>query len=142
MISEATGLRPGELARGVRNRAEEPLRFTSTSKAENAIQSERGRGAVSGRAGSGSGHRGEVPEVSELAKRHHGYFRPESSADTLRFRLREARAEIPGGETLRFYSFRHALKNRLEIEGHSREDIARIMGHRSTRSQENYRAEK
>lgn len=79
------------------------------------------------------------PEVSELAKRHHGYFRPESSADALRFRLREARAEIPGGETLRFYSFRHALKNRLEIEGHSREDIARIMGHRSTRSQENYR---
>ena len=142
VISEATGLRPGELARGVTLEQRGPTvylhiqggkRHSGVKEAEARFQVERGADRVI-----------EVksPEVSELAKRHHGYFRPESSADALRFRLREARAEIPGGETLRFYSFRHALKNRLEIEGHSREDIARIMGHRSTRSQENYRAEK
>ena len=142
VISEATGLRPGELARGVKLEQKGPTvyvhiqggkRHSGVKEAEARFQVERGADRVI-----------EVksPEVSELAKRHQGYFRPESSADALRFRLREARAEIPGGETLRFYSFRHALKNRLEIEGHSREDIARIMGHRSTRSQENYRVEK
>lgn len=80
-------------------------------------------------------------EVLEIARRHHGHFRPESSPDALRIRLREARAEVPGGEHIQFYSFRHAIKNRLETEGHSREEIARLMGHLSTRSQEHYWAD-
>ena len=78
------------------------------------------------------------PEVSEIAKRHQGYFRPTSTPDALRARLRDARQGIAGGETLQFYSFRHALKSQLEMNGQSREGIARIMGHCSMRSQEQY----
>ncbi len=78
------------------------------------------------------------PEVSEIAKRHQGYFRPTSTPDALRARLRDARQGIPSGEAIQFYSFRHALKSQLEGSGESREDIARIMGHRSMRSQEQY----
>lgn len=138
VISQATGLRPGELARGVRLEErgrsvyvhiQGGKRHQGTAEAEARYQPARGADRIV-----------EVksPEVSEIARRHHGHFRPESSPDALRFRLREARAEVPGGGHIQFYSFRHAIKNRLEIEGHSREDIARIMGHRSTRSQEHY----
>jgi integrase len=138
VISEATGLRPGELARGVRlNQLDQRVcihiqggkRHDGVADADTRFRAERGADRVV-----------EVssPEVSELASRHHGYFRPTSSPDALRGRLRTARQAIPGGEDIRFYSFRHALKNQLEIEGHSREDIAHLMGHRSTRSQANY----
>lgn len=138
VISEASGLRPGELARGVRLEQQGERvylhiqggkRAPGMADTEARFQAERGADRIV-----------EVisPEVSELARRHHGYFRPVSSPDALRARLRQVRSEIPGGEDFRFYHFRHALKNRLEMEGHSREDIARIMGHRSERSQESY----
>ena len=77
-------------------------------------------------------------EVRELAERYHGYFRPESSKDALRMRLNQVRSEIPGGENIQFYSFRHAIKNHLELEGKTREEIARVLGHQSNRSQEKY----
>lgn len=141
VISEATGLRPGELARGVRLEErgrsvyvhiQGGKRHQGTAGAQARYQPARGADRIV-----------EVKsqEVLEIARRHHGHFRPESSPDALRFRLREARAEVPGGEHIQFYSFRHAIKNRLETEGHSREEIARMMGHLSTRSQEHYWAD-
>lgn len=141
VISEATGLRPGELARGVRLEErgrsvyvhiQGGKRHQGTAEAQARYQQARGADRVV-----------EVKsqEVLEIARRHHGHFRPESSPDALRIRLREARAEVPGGEHIQFYSFRHAIKNRLETEGHSREEIARLMGHLSTRSQEHYWAD-
>lgn len=138
IISEATGLRPGELARGVRleSSGRSVRIYIQGGKQAPGIQDTEARFS----AARGADRIVEVTskEVSELAERHQGYFRPVSSPDALRFRLREVRREIPGGENLRFYHFRHALKNHLENEGHSRADIARQMGHRSLRSQEEY----
>ena len=138
VISQATGLRPGELARGVylEQQGKSVLIYIQGGKrapgipdAEARYQAARGADRVL---------KVTSPEMSELAKRHQGYFRPTSSPNALRARLREARQDIPGGEAIRFYSFRHAMKNQLEMSGQSREGIARIMGHRSLRSQEQY----
>ncbi len=138
VISQATGLRPGELARGValEQRGKSVLiyiqggkRATGLPETEARFQAARGADRVL---------KVTSPEVSEIAKRHQGYFRPTSTPDALRARLRDARQGIPSGEAIQFYSFRHALKSQLEGSGESREDIARIMGHRSMRSQEQY----
>lgn len=138
IISEATGLRPGELARGVRLESSgRSVRIhIQGGKQAPGIQDTEARFS----AARGSDRVVEVTskEISELAERHQGYFCPVSSPDALRVRLCEVRRDIPGGEHLRFYHFRHALKNHLEIEGHSRADIARHMGHRSLRSQQEY----
>lgn len=141
VISEATGLRPIELSRGVKLELDGKTvsihiqggkRAPGTSDTEARYQVERGADrviAVTSR------------EVRELAERHHGYFRPVSSPDALRVRLGQVRSEIPGAENIQFYSFRNAIKNRLEWEGNTREEIAYQMGHLSTRSQEEYEIE-
>jgi len=138
VISQATGLRPGELARGValEQRGKSVLIYIQGGKRASGLPETEARFQAA--RGADRVLKVTSPEVSEIAKRHQGYFRPTSTPDALRARLRDARQGIAGGETLQFYSFRHALKSQLEMNGQSREGIARIMGHCSMRSQEQY----
>jgi hypothetical protein len=138
ILSEQTGLRPEELARGVK------LDFLGKATVRVHIEGAKRGAGTQGEARFGP-ERGrdrvlEVTsrELAEVADRRKGYFRPECSKDALRMRLREVSSSLPNAGEMSFYSFRHAFKSRCELKGYTRAEIATFMGHRSLRSQSSY----
>ena len=136
-IAKATGLRPHELDKGVRLEQSGNsviLHITTAKKGKGVegaerFQADRGIDRVIDVAGG---------ELSDIAWRHGGFFRPQSSKDELRNRLQELRRDVEGADHTSFYTFRHAYKRRLEEQGLSPEEIAYRMGHLSERSQKDY----
>ena len=136
-IAKATGLRPHELDTGVKlEQAGKTVKvhITTAKKGKGVegserYQADRGIDRVIDVAGG---------ELNGIARRHNGYFRPQSSKDELRNRLQELRRDVEGADHASFYTFRHAYKRRLEEQNLSPEEIAYRMGHLSKRSQKDY----
>lgn len=140
-VTALTGLRPSELEKGVRIRkVNESFEFR--------IQGSK----VDERRQKGQAYRTITIPISELRNtvegRHliqaqRGQFRQvklEGSAKAFSARVSRAGARaLPGtDERVSPYTYRHAFSARLKSAGRSPEEIAKAMGHRAERSQQEY----
>jgi len=143
VISKETGLRPAELQKGVH------MRVTNEATNEVAINikgAKKSQGIEEAPNRYQNDHGQDrllivkSEDLSELAKRHDGYFKPESSEDALRMRLDRATDKLdPQNEqNFSFYTLRHNSADEMREQGKSRREIALQMGHLSEQTQEEY----
>ncbi|MEM7348607.1 MAG: site-specific integrase, partial [Chloroflexota bacterium] len=138
VLSKATGLRPIELQRGVSLNTDGKKVSIDIHTAKKYDGNATGHARYKAARGVDRTLESSLPELQELAHRHHNNFQPISTSDQLRTRLNELRRDIPDAQHVSFYTFRHQFKTDLEEQGATSEYIKYALGHRSKKSQEAY----
>ena len=80
----------------------------------------------------------ESETLADAARRAGDRYEPPASQEAMRMRVKRVREGVEGAEKWSPYVFRHNARTEAEIRGDSKDEIARKMGHQSTRSQEAY----
>lgn len=144
VVSRDSGLRPAELQKGVH------MRVTNEATNEVAINiqgAKKSKGLEEDAPSRYKNDHGQdrllivkSEELAELAKRHDGHFKPDSSEDALRMRLERAtdRLDPENEQNFSFYTLRHNSADEMREQGKSRSEIALHMGHISEETQQEY----
>lgn len=143
VVSRNSGLRPAELQKGVH------MRVTNEATSEVAINiqgAKKSKGLEDAPSRYQNDHGQDrllivkSEELAELAKRHEGHFKPNSSEDALRMRLERTtdRLDPENEQNFSFYTLRHNSADEIREQGKSRSEIALHMGHTSEETQEGY----
>ncbi|WP_158658209.1 site-specific integrase [Agarilytica rhodophyticola] len=143
VVSRNSGLRPAELQKGIH------MRVTNEATSEVAINiqgAKKSKGLEDAPSRYQNDHGQDrllivkSEELAELAKRHDGHFKPNSSEDALRMRLERTtdRLDPENEQNFSFYTLRHNSADEMREQGKSRSEIALHMGHTSEETQEGY----